>query len=83
MDLFPYESTHIRVHQDNQTKSILYIDANAWNFELSPENIKCAIKFALENNWDPKIPGTGVYVSMNDAGFFILPKDTNHAFEIN
>ena len=47
MELYPSSVMHIRVHQDNGTKSILYIDANAWHFEISPQNIKSAIKIVL------------------------------------
>lgn len=82
MKLYPYKEMHIRVHQDNETKSILYIDANAWHFEISPQSIKSAIEYALSNNWDPKVDGGSLYVSMNEDGFYVLPEGIKHGFEI-
>ena len=73
LELYPFDEMHIRVHQNNDTKSILYIDANAWHFVLSPQNIKKAIEFALLNNWEPKIANKSMYISINENGFYILP----------
>lgn len=81
LELYPYKEMHIRVHKDNDTKSILYIDANAWHFEISPQNIKEAIKFALSNGWDPKVAGKSLYIAMNEKGFYVLPKGIVHELE--
>ena len=81
LELYPCKEMHIRVHQDNATKSILYIDANAWHFEISPQNIKGAIEFALANGWAPKVAGRCMTISMNADGFYILPEAINHEWE--
>lgn len=82
MDLYPSSKMHIRVHQDNGSRSLLYIDVNAWHFEISPKNIKCAIKFALSNDWDPQLADRSMYISMNEDGFYVLPEGIKHGFDI-
>lgn len=80
--LYPYEAMLIRVYKNKATKSILYIDANAAHFEMSPENIKDAIEFALSNNWDPNAAGRTLYISKNSDGFYVLPEGVKHEFEM-
>lgn len=71
--LYPFKGMNIRVYLANGTKSILYIDANAWHFELSPKHIKGAIEFAISSGWQPKSAHTGICVSKDENGFCILP----------
>lgn len=81
LNLYPYSESHIRVHQDRATKSILYVDISAWHFVISPKDVKEAIEFALLNHWDPKIAGRKLYISKNENGYRILPDKKKHEFE--
>lgn len=73
---------HIRVHQDNQTKSLWYLNANAWHFEIKPSDIKEAVVFALANGWKPENANSSICVSKNELVYFILPPNTEHAWDI-
>jgi hypothetical protein len=71
--LYPFEAFHIRVHQDANTKSLLYIDASSYYFKLGPKQIKEAIMFALKEGWQPQKPATKMSISINQSGYYILP----------
>lgn len=75
---YPFELFHIRVHLARATKSLLYIDASSWYFELSPKSVKEAIEFALGAGWNPKVSGTTIYVSANESGYYVLPENKKY-----
>ncbi|WP_172561362.1 hypothetical protein [Vibrio parahaemolyticus] len=68
--LYPFKEMVVRVYLLQNPKSILYIDANAWHFEMSPKHIKDAVKFALLNGWEPATPHTEICLSKNENGYF-------------
>ena len=70
--LYPFKEMNIRVHLTKNSKSILYIDATAWHFELSPKHIKDSIEYALGHGWKPTVAGCDLCISKNEAGYFIM-----------
>ncbi|MFC3150027.1 hypothetical protein ACFOEK_03220 [Litoribrevibacter euphylliae] len=69
--LYPFKDMNIRVFRGKETKSILYIDANAWHFELTPKHIKDAISYALSAGWQPSKANTSICLSKNENGYFV------------
>lgn len=72
--LYPFKGMNIRVHLGKETKSILYIDANAWHFELSPKHIKEAIEYAMSCGWEPTVANTTLCISKNEYGYYEVPR---------
>ena len=66
-----YKETHIKIHADALTKSILYLDPYKWHFQIRPKTIEQSILFAKNNGWIPEEKGTTTYLSMNDDGTLI------------
>lgn len=73
---------HIKVHAMGATKSILYLDPYNWHFEVRPQTIERAIKFAIANGWSPEEAGTSLMLSMNrEGGFYVLPEGIQFGYE--
>ncbi|MEO0473626.1 MAG: hypothetical protein AAF206_28705 [Bacteroidota bacterium] len=64
----------IRVHEGRNTKSILYIDPYPWDFEIRPQAIVGAIRFALKQGWKPQEANHGLAISMEEGAFCVIPK---------
>ncbi len=59
---------HIKIHCNQLTKSILYLDPYNWHFEIRPKTIEKAILFAIKNGWNPLQKGKEMYLSMKNEG---------------
>ena len=73
---------HIKVHQEKNNASILYIDPYSWSFEIRPEFIRKAILFALENDWQPCQGSKNFYISMKGSDFILLPHGVRFGYEL-
>lgn len=72
---------HIRVHSEGLTKCLLYIDPTPWHFEIRPKMIAQAIDFARSHGWEPRDAAEGMYISMRDGQFYVLPKGVKFAHQ--
>jgi len=73
--------SHIKVHSNKLTKSILYLDPYKWHFEIRPKKIEQAIIFAKDNGWIPEEKGKTMYLSMTDKGnFYVLPEGVKFGY---
>lgn len=79
-----FRAQHIKVHATRATKSILYIDPYNWHFEVRPQTIEKAIKFALDKGWTPEERGVPFFLSMDkDGEFYQLPDGIRFGYEGN
>jgi hypothetical protein len=75
---------HIKVHAVGATKSILYLDPYNWHFEVRPQTVERAIKFAITKGWIPEENTTPISLSMNSEGeFYILPDGIQFGYQDN
>lgn len=67
----------IRVHKVGDGKSVLYLDATAWHFEIRPNTIAEGILFAHSQGWMPEVSHTERYISFDKKGNWTLisPED--------
>ncbi len=75
--LYPFKDMSIRVFRGKETKSILYIDANVWHYELTPRHIKDAIRYALLAGWQPSEADTSISLSKNENGYFVMSSNSD------
>ena len=73
---------HIRVYRQGCQNSILYIDPYAWEFEIRPRQIREAILFALQQEWDPEQDGSSIYLGMRDGELITLPEGVQFAHQL-
>ena len=67
-----FSEVHVSVFADKRTQA-LRIDPYPWAFEIRPQSIAAAIRFAVSNGWSPDEPGPAFYVSFSDDKFVVLP----------
>ncbi len=66
------KNAYIRVFKENYPNSILYIEPYSWYFEVRPQTIMKAIKYGLENGWQPEINNDNLYIGMDKTGLFCI-----------
>lgn len=77
------ELCHIKIHSDKATKSMLYVDAYDWSFEICPKTIREGILFALSQGWLPAKKETGMIISMRNENFYVLPEGKKFGYELD
>lgn len=64
-------------------KYFLFVDPYAYDFEITPANVRAALEWALDRGWCPESGSTrGMAFSPEAKDFYWLPAGVRFAYEI-
>jgi hypothetical protein len=67
-----FGTVHLSVFARKQTQA-LRLDPYPWSFEICPQSVADAVRFALRSGWTPTQPGPDLYVAPDGDNFIVLP----------
>lgn len=78
---FECKGRYITIYKQSVNGQTLYLDPFPWNIEIRPKTVREAILFALQNNWNPVINSSPMYLGFYKNNLIVLPKGIKSTFE--